>query len=67
MTSAKLLFSLQEFDLQLDLLNGQITEAKSELSARSMMEKAENSLNEQQSQLEEVQVNHKSQQIRRRH
>ena len=63
MTSAKLLFSLQEFDLRLDLLNGQITEAKSELSARSMMEKAENSLNVQQSQLEEIQVNHKSQQI----
>jgi len=63
MTTAKLLFSLQEFDLQLDSLNGEITKAKSELNARSIVGEAENSVNDQQSQLEEVQYTHRSQQI----
>ena len=47
MTSVKLLFSLQEFDLQLDVLDVRITEVELELNARAVVGEVENSLGQQ--------------------
>ena len=63
MTSVKLLFSLQEFDLQLDVLDVRITEVELELNARAVVGEVENSLGQQVALLGEVQDAHKTQQI----
>lgn len=63
MTSAKLLFTLQEFDLELDSLNTQIVHAQDELNARLPVEQAESVLLDSKNELDEVQVNHKLQQL----
>ena len=63
MTSVKLLFSLQEFDLQLDVLDVRITEVELELNARAAVGEVENSLGQQVALLGEVQDAHKTQQI----
>ena len=63
MTSVKLLFSLQEFDLQLDVLDVRITEVELELNARAVVGEVENSLGQQVALLGEIQDAHKTQQI----
>ena len=63
MTSVKLLFSLQEFDLQLDVLDVRITEVELELNARAVVGEVENSLGQQVALLGELQDAHKTQQI----
>ncbi|GIS83010.1 MAG: hypothetical protein CM1200mP15_16420 [Dehalococcoidia bacterium] len=63
MTSVKLLFSFQEFDLQLDVLDVRITEVELELNARAVVGEVENSLGQQVALLGEVQDAHKTQQI----
>ena len=63
MTSVKLLFSLQEFDLQLDGLDVQISGVELELNARALVGEVESSLGVQVELLSEVQEAHKTQQI----
>ena len=63
MTSVKLLFSLQEFDLQLDVLDVRITEVELELNARALVGEVESSLGVQVELLGEIQEAHKTQQI----
>ena len=63
MTSVKLLFSLQEFDLELDGLDVQISGVELELNARALVGEVESSLGVQVELLSEVQEAHKTQQI----
>jgi len=63
MTSVKLLFSLQEFDLQLDGLDVQISGVELELNARALVGEVESSLGVQVGLLGEIQEAHKTQQI----
>ena len=63
MTSVKLLFSLQEFDLQLDGLDVQISGVELELNARALVGEVESSLGVQVELLGEIQEAHKTQQI----
>ena len=63
MTSVKLLFSLQEFDLELDGLDVQISGVELELNARALVGEVESSLGVQVELLNEVQEAHKTQQI----
>ena len=63
MTSVKLLFSLQEFDLQLDGLDVQISGVELELNARAHVGEVESSLGVQVELLGEIQEAHKTQQI----
>ena len=63
MTSVKLLFSLQEFDLELDGLDVQISGVELELNARALVGEVESSLGVQVELLGEIQEAHKTQQI----
>ena len=63
MTIIKQLFSLQEIDLALDSVKSQKAVAEQELTARSVLEKIEQPLDEDRARLEEIQSTHRMQQV----
>ena len=63
MTITKQLFSLQEIDLALDSVKSQKALAEQEITARLVLEKIEQSLDEDRARLEEIQSTHRMQQV----
>lgn len=59
MTTVKQLFSLQEIDLALDGVNGQIAEVERELEGRLALGKIEDSLEQSRARLQEIQGSHR--------
>ena len=63
MTTLKQLYSLQEVDLDLDAVDGQITEVERELEGRLSLDKIEESLEEAKARLQEIQSSHRQLQL----
>ena len=59
MTTVKQLYSLQEVDLDLDGVNGQIAEVERELEGRLSLDKIEESLEQARANLQEIQSTHR--------
>lgn len=63
MTSVKLLFSVQELDLALDLVAKQRTKAERELESRLALGQIEANLEEARTRLQDIQTTHRDQQL----
>lgn len=63
MTTVKQLYSLQEVDLDLDGVNGQIAEVERELEGRLSLDKLEESLEQARTNLQEIQNTHRQLQL----
>ena len=63
MTTVKQLYSLQEVDLDLDGVNGQIADVERELEGRLSLDKIEASLEEAKGNLQEIQSTHRQLQL----
>ena len=63
MTTLKQLYCLQEVDLDLDGVNGQIAEVERELEGRLSLDKIEESLEEAKTRLQEIQSSHRQLQL----
>lgn len=63
MTTLKQLYCLQEVDLDLDGVNGQIAEVERELEGRLSLDKIEESLEEAKTRLQEIQSTHRQLQL----